>query len=195
MRWITLLVLVFVCFTLTEGALATNALYYQSYKRVNGAPLTTTLTEPAYSFSAPVPFSKGNFVNITVKNVSAGGFLDEAGIDFRGPGNTLPAVGTYFFSGRAELFQADAELTWDLNHGDFDGTGEFTIYEVAFAPSGAVSKFAGDFVMAVSGGDPAEIEKASIRFNSDVPLTVPEPATLTLLALGVVGLAVMRRPC
>ncbi|RYD33542.1 MAG: hypothetical protein EOP86_13140 [Verrucomicrobiaceae bacterium] len=63
--------------------------------------------------------------------------------------------------------------------------GEFTILELQSNSNGSVISFAADFIQ-YDEGDPLKWNKGSVRFNSNVPLTIPEPqtATLALLALG-----------
>jgi len=77
------------------------------------------------------------------------------------------------------------------NRGDANVYGTFQVLEIERVGD-TLTKFAADFIQFEKFG-PGQFTQGSIRFNSDIPLTVPEPSTFALAALGTVGLLYSRR--
>lgn len=108
---------------------------------------------------------------------------------FQGPDATLPMVGAYRNAERYPFASpGHPGLDFDADsRGDNTLSGSFDVRQADFDSAGNVLSFAVDFIQY----DEKLLNRwnyGSLRFNSDVPITpIPEPATATLLVLGMLG--------
>ncbi len=112
--------------------------------------------------------------------------------DFESPGAGLISGGTYTMENYTLTTPATADLIWDLT-----GTG-YELYAVAVKTAGTVLWYtptvdqlisSSDTVLAIAGKDSISHISMFVRAVHDIP----EPGTLALLGLGLVGLAMRRR--
>lgn len=72
-----------------------------------------------------------------------------------------------------------------------DGIGKFTILELSFGENGSINQLAFDFEKQYRRwndyGSP-RIDIGSVRYNSNIPLTVPEPTSAALLVISLLFL-------
>jgi hypothetical protein len=80
---------------------------------------------------------------------------------------------------------------YGAGRGDNTLTGSFDVLDISFDANHNLLSFAADFVE-YDVGVTADWNEGSIRYNSTIPITTPEPATPALLALGA-GLMWRRR--
>ncbi|QDU21945.1 Ig-like domain-containing protein [Urbifossiella limnaea] len=106
-------------------------------------PLVLDYAPPGSGFTARTNFDNGVEVRVSDPTVVGGWTLD-----FAAPGNALLTPGTYLDAQRFP-FQAADRPGLDVS-GDGRGlnqlTGRFTVYDVAYGPAGAVTRFAATFV-------------------------------------------------
>jgi hypothetical protein len=178
-----------------------NAFYVASSptsKIAFGATILAT-PENGYGFNSKRTFDAGVRTNDVEFNVSKvddkGNLIEIWTLDFVGANKTLAVVGTYTDAVRFP-FQTGTQPGLSFtgnNFGDNTLTGSFNVLDAEFDGSGKVSSFAADFTQ-YDEGNTTRWNQGSIRYNSDIPITpVPEPSTVTLLAIGGIGLFMRRR--
>lgn len=180
------------------------------------AGLTTSVSAATVlSFYGPGYIAQGKEWILTPE----GGYFIRAD-ENRGFQNPRHQLGFYFSSGELRIswdldFSARGEADlmpgmylgatrygWDNTpkldlHGDGRGSnqvlGQFTILEMSWNEDNSPATMAVDFIH-FSEGQSTNWTMGSFRYNSDIPLSqVPEPGTVTLLLLPLLGLTRRRR--
>ncbi len=116
-------------------------------------------------------------------------------LDFSAPFDQLLQVGHYSNATRFPFQDFnDPGLDFSGNgRGNNQLSGYFDVQEVSYSPNGQVLSFAADFTQFDENFE-SRWNKGSIRYNSVIPLlSVPEPHSLALLAIGSVGLVASYR--
>lgn len=111
-------------------------------------------------------------------------------LDFAAPLGRLLQVGQYLNATRFGFQSLDVPgLSFTGNgRGDNQNTGYFDVLEISYGTGGEFSSFAADFTQ-FDENNTNWWNRGSIRFNSSIPLiSVPEPHSLALFAIGFIGL-------
>jgi hypothetical protein len=135
--------------------------------------ITAATFSTGYSFTIGYP-AYGLQIDVVQANVMFGHHYT---LDVAGPNHTLPSVGTYSNAERYGFQGNNPGLDFS---GDGSGPntveGQFQVLEISS------NSLAIDFLQH-DGDFPQYFTEGSIRVNSDIPITVPEPSTLALLGL------------
>ena len=168
-----------------------------SYIGPRGQTLTLSPTN-GYSFafndlflSSDTPLSNGLFEIDIEKGNSYWSLVLQT------PNSSIPQLGLYGNATRWP-FPNDGNPKMDLNT---DGRGEnrldgwFNIIQLDQNPDGTISALAVDFYEHGSDYGPGRNpwEFGSIRYNSSIPTTTPEPTTIALTSIGVLLLMVRKK--
>jgi hypothetical protein len=165
--------------------------YTSSPKSYIGLGLTETIPINSIAAEHSLESDSGHTTTIDFQfQKSDGAFLS---LDFIGPHSSVVTVGSYSNAARYG-FQSPTQPGFDFSaYGYANGslTATFQVLEITIS-NGILTNFAADFIQ-FDYGAADEWEMGSIRLNSNIPITVPEPSTITLLVLGALGLLVRRR--
>jgi hypothetical protein len=163
---------------------AADILYFTSAPFAVGQGATRIITPTqGFTFSAGGPANvPHNDIRFFITSQSEFWFVSFEGF------NLMPATVGFYPKASRDNFPASPALDFSGDgRGDNSLFGSFTVLQADFNASGNVQSYAADFVDYDEGLSYAW-NYGSIRFNSDIPITlVPEPATATLLLLGILG--------
>ncbi len=173
---------------------AATVLYFTSSNiAFVGGGLTRIITPSQGSFEGRRIFNEGvdtNDIKFSVRRAIAPANDELWDLDFLGPGNTLATVG-YYPNAQAYPFEIAGHPGLAFSgdgRGDNTSADFFQVLQSDFDSTGRLLAYAADFTM-YDDGIKTPWNTGSFRFNSDKPITyVPEPATATLLLLGMLGL-------
>lgn len=183
------------------------------------APVTVTFDDPVANYT-PTPgvaqdvtdeFAPLGFIFQDANNPAFGATLGRCGpgdgpvslfghgADFGGCGDTTPNLNILFVDPSNSSNRA---FTTSFSIFNFDGLIKMTAYDINDVELGSTQLFNG--LLSLSGiGQIARINLVSLdqdpttmdtmTFEAVTPITVPEPASFALVALGAVGMAFTRR--
>jgi len=144
-----------------------------------------------YDFSVRTNFDNGLSFSIERDAPYGDPLRDWWTLELAAPFGDLLTVGLYEDATRWP-FQADDApgLTFSGNHrGNNRNLGFFEVLEATYDSLGALESFAVDFTQYGEQNLDRWIV-GQLRYNSEVPLNVPEPGTLLLLFIGLFGLTI-----
>jgi hypothetical protein len=180
-------------FSICANAIGADTLYYSITGRDLPTGVSNSRTIDFSGFTNTIR-QDWNVIHFDLHSVSDGFVLDFAGPSSNG--KNPPAVGTYLNAGPFPFEIHAPALLFNGSIGigplGLPMTGQFEVLQASYDQQGNVLNFAADFLENLNG-DPTTPVQGSIRYHSDIPLTVPEPSTLALLMLGAVGLLAVRR--
>lgn len=148
----------------------------------------------AYSSAAPTGYASGNAVYGTTSNNNTNAYYTSAfaATAVLGPGASQTGMtnpGTTAFKWRQwKVEKVGNILTWKID-GTLLGTVDLTTVTLSATKNIMINMFDANATSAVAGGDPNRLNAMIV----DNILVVPEPATMTALALGVGSLLRRRR--
>jgi hypothetical protein len=181
MKPISALVLLLACLANATHTWAASIFFFTSSPQSwVGQGLTQTLTAPEYTirgFKYPDP--SGTTISVTILKGNGDGWR----VDFAGPNHEPLAVGSYPNARRYPFNVTRPGLAFHgFGRGDNTLTGSFEVLDLALETSGQVQRFAADFIQ-FDEGISTKWNIGSVRYNSDVPVTiVPEPSAVLLAA-------------
>lgn len=114
-------------------------------------------------------------------------------LDFAGPYGQELQPGAYLNATRYPFqnFNVPGLSFYGNGRGDNQDSGYFDVLQATYGSDGSVLSFAADFLQ-IDENNTAAWSRGSFRYNSDVPLTIPEPASIALVGLGLAGIAFAR---
>jgi len=147
--------------------------------------------DDGYTFNARSNFDNGLSFNISRGAPFGDPLRDWWTLDLAAPFENLLTVGLYENATRWPFQAVDAAgLTFSGNHrGNNRNLGFFEVLEATYDPFGVIESFAVDFTQY----DEQNLNKwivGKLRFNSQIPVNVPEPGTMLLLLVGLFGLTI-----
>ena len=121
--------------------------------------------------------------------LSGGGY----GLTLVEPNYSLPTVGYYDNVTRWPFMGNGAGMWFTApGRGDNQISGWFDVYEATYNPDGSVKSFAVNFQQ-FDETFTTEWTMGAIRYNSSLPINVPEPSSAALVLLGVTALFLARQ--
>lgn len=162
-----------------------------------GMGATRTITPVDHIFTATRKLEGDPFANsVRLKATNKpGGVYDYWALDLIGSEDSLPVVGEYFGAGHypGQSLHQPGMRFYGNGRDETLTSSQFIVLEAVYDASSQIQKFAVDFLQ-IERGDPARWIHGSFRYNSTIPVTVPEPPTSVLgMSSALFGLAIVLR--
>jgi hypothetical protein len=158
-----------------------------------GLPHIETQSEPIAVFTTWHRGSSDHFYSEVGSASSVVGISADFDLDIEGPNGTELQPGVY--AATRAPFQAAGAVGFDVDVNGIGGNTSFSfidVLEIAYDSAGNLTQLAVDFTEYrdtpnTPGQDLSQYHwiSGSLRFNSDIPLSVPEPAVPLVASLGL----------
>jgi hypothetical protein len=178
--------LILLCGGVSQANASSTFFYASSPTSWVGDGVTRQYTTPVLLISGHRTFNLGAYTNSVNFNLGNGSLAWS--LDLVGPNSSLATAGSYPNAERYP-FQPPGKPGLALSgngRGDNELTGSFNVLEAVFDATGNLQQYAVDFVQ-YDEKVATKWNYGSLRFNSDIPINVPEPSTFALLAIGAIG--------